>query len=135
MSQENVELIRRGVETLARGDVADALRYVDDCYAPDAEMRSTAGFLVEGPVRGREAIKTFWTTVLEDLDLRLLPEEYIDAGDAVVVVARWIGRGRASGVVVESSSASVWGVRDGQVTYGDVYRTKARALEAAGLRE
>ena len=48
--------------------------------------------------------------------------EYIDAGDHVVCVTRWTGRGKASGAVVDV--AQVEGFADRQ-----------KALEAIGLQE
>jgi ketosteroid isomerase-like protein len=55
MSQENVELVRRGYEALARGDF-DALFQVLD---PDVEMRDAANF----PKRAcTKAIGGCWTS-------------------------------------------------------------------------
>jgi ketosteroid isomerase-like protein len=49
MSQENVDLVRRGYEALARGDF-DALFQVLD---PDVEIRDAANFPEAGVYRGR----------------------------------------------------------------------------------
>jgi len=65
----------------------------------------------------------------------LRAEAHIDAGDAVVVVARQIARGRASGAEVANRLVYVCGFRGEKVTYFDAYRTKAEAVEAVGLRE
>ena len=62
-------------------------------------------------------------------------DEYIAAGDAVVVVAHQFARGVESGAEVTNRLVEVFGVRDGMVTYLDAYRTKREALEAVGLRE
>jgi hypothetical protein len=42
---------------------------------------------------------------------------------------------KASGAEITNRFVTVWGVRQGKVTYLDAYRTKAEALEAVGLRE
>jgi ketosteroid isomerase-like protein len=134
MSQENVQLVRRALETVNRGGLEGIIKFIDEAAAPDAEL-TTPGLPDAGPVRGREASKDWWRTLLRELDLRIEAEEYIDAGDAVVVVARWIARGRASGAEVTDRWFSVWGIRRLQVTHVTAYRTKVAALEAAGLRE
>jgi ketosteroid isomerase-like protein len=62
-------------------------------------------------------------------------ERIIDAGDRVVVVAKWEGRGKASGIPLAEHAGSVWTISDGKVTRIVNYRDPAEALEAAGLRE
>jgi ketosteroid isomerase-like protein len=62
-------------------------------------------------------------------------EEIIDAGDQVVVVAHHQGRGRASGVDVDTRFYEVYTLREGKVWRVDEYTERAEALEAAGLRE
>ncbi len=58
----------------------------------------------------------------------------IDAGDKVLALVRVSGRGKASGVEVETHTWNVWTFRDGkpvEMTYfGD---DRAAAFEAAGL--
>ena len=44
----------------------------------------------------------------------LEPQEYIEAGDQVVVIARLVGRGKASGVEVTRTWAYVWTLRAGR---------------------
>ena len=67
--------------------------------------------------------------------MRLEADEFVDAGDSVVVVFRQIARGRASGAGVTNRFAFVYGFRQGKIDYVDGYRTKREALEAVGLRE
>jgi ketosteroid isomerase-like protein len=62
-------------------------------------------------------------------------EEFIDAGEAVVVPVRMSGLGRASGAKLELRLAHLWVLRNGKVIRGEVYRTTEEALEAAGVRE
>jgi ketosteroid isomerase-like protein len=63
-------------------------------------------------------------------------EEFIDAGDCVVVRVRQGAQGNRSGALVEM--APYWQVcrlRDAQAVRVEVYRDEADALEAVGLRE
>jgi ketosteroid isomerase-like protein len=74
----------------------------------------------------------------EDLEAweerRLEPEEFIDAGDDVVVLLHEYRRGRGSGVELESDTAVVFAVRDGRVIRIQGYMDRDAALEAAGLQ-
>ena len=62
-------------------------------------------------------------------------DEFIDAGDVVVVVARQTGRGRGSGAKITQRIVYSFGFRGGKVTYFEAHRTKRGALDAAGLKE
>ena len=62
-------------------------------------------------------------------------EEFIDRGDYLIVPYRFGGRARHTGLDVEFSFVHLIALRDGKVTRLEVHRTKAEALEAAGLSE
>jgi ketosteroid isomerase-like protein len=68
-------------------------------------------------------------------DLRIEPEQLIDAGEQVVVSMRISGRGKLSGAHVELTLTSVSLLRDGNIVRGRNYSEKAEALEAVGLRK
>lgn len=130
MSAENVEIVRRVYA--ARGDPEAVLAY----YDPDVEFdasRFAFGRLVGGAgvYRGHEGLRQFfreyysaWSQI-EDAY-----EELIDAGESVVTVVRARGRGRRSGVEVETSSAAVWTIRDGKVVRVEWFSDRDEALEA-----
>jgi ketosteroid isomerase-like protein len=74
------------------------------------------------------------TEVFEDY--RPEVESFLDAGDKVVTLAIEQGRGRGSGVEVESRrTAHVWTIRDGTAIRLDLYLDRKRALKAVGLEE
>ena len=62
-------------------------------------------------------------------------EEFIDAGDRVLVTEHHRGRGRGSGIEVDTRLYSVYTVCDGKVVRMDQFTDRPEALEAAGLRE
>ena len=62
-------------------------------------------------------------------------KELIDAGDQVVAVVHETAKMRDSGVALDRDLVQLWTVRDGRGTFLRVFRTKAEALEAAGLAE
>ncbi len=116
MSRENVEIVRRLYDAVARRDTADVLAL----YDPDVEWdftRHPFGDLIGGVVyRGHDGLRSFfgdmhevWENVEWDL------EDLFDAGEHVVVVAKHHGRGRTSGVETEGSAVGVWTVRNGKV--------------------
>jgi len=136
MSQENVDLVRRGYEMYAGGDFESVARL----FSGEAEMPDSGGLGVAGTAAGtaygpegflqanNEALEAFE-------DYRVEAERFIDAGEAVVVAVRISGQGRGSGAKLEMGLAHLWVVRDGKVVRGEVHRTTEEALEAAGLRE
>jgi ketosteroid isomerase-like protein len=52
-----------------------------------------------------------------------------------VVIARLVGRGKASGVTVERTWAYVWTLREQRILRMDGYENRREALEAVGLAD
>jgi ketosteroid isomerase-like protein len=65
----------------------------------------------------------------------LVAERFIDAGDQVVVIGDWRGRGRASGVVTNWRHGAVLTLRDGKAVSVVSYPDPADALQAVGRSE
>jgi hypothetical protein len=58
------------------------------------------------------------------------------AGNRVVAIGRWVGKGSGSGVEVIQPIADVFTLNGGRVVRCEIgYSDRAEALEAAGLRE
>ena len=66
---------------------------------------------------------------------RFEAERFIDAGERVIVLIRVVAEGGSSGIATERETAHLWTVRDGRLTSIQIYRDRAEALEAEGLRE
>ena len=64
---------------------------------------------------------------------RVEPEDFLASGDHGVVLCRYTGRVRGSGVVTHG--AHLWTFREGKAIRLEVFSSRERALEAAGLRE
>jgi ketosteroid isomerase-like protein len=125
MPRGNVEIAKGLLEACSRGELDLALADAD----PEIVWNPTQ----EGETRGVEAVRATmerWETAFEDLSVT--SEETIDAGDRVVVKTHISGRGRGSGVDVDTRSYMVWTIRDGKVTRMDEFTDRADALEAAG---
>jgi ketosteroid isomerase-like protein len=129
MSHENVELIRAIYEDWLRGELAL------DRFDPEITMVESETIPGATSARGIDAVRRY----LESFgnywaEIRFEPQEYIDAGDKVVVVARLTGRGKSSGVEVQRTWAYVWTVRAERALRMEAYAERAEALQAAGLR-
>jgi len=134
MSEENVEIVRRAVKLIRPFDenfrgsrvgtnLLDPALEVYDHDSPDlGVLRGHAGFLR-------------WIDDWDAMEWTLDPEEFIDAGERVVVLARLSARGRASGVSLVRRDGMVWTVRNGKAVRLDYFNNPGEALEAAGLSE
>ena len=60
-------------------------------------------------------------------------EQYIDAGDQVVVFVHEVARGLESGVEVETDTAVVFRLENERIVQARGYMDRAEALEAAGV--
>jgi ketosteroid isomerase-like protein len=131
MSQDNVELVRGIYEGWARGDWAVG----GDAISPDFEWRQLRSAVEPGAHTGAgvgEAMRRIFD-IWEDFAVEA--EEYIDAGDCVVVVARSHGVARGSRIELDQRFAFVWTVRDGRLIRNEIYKDRAEALKAVGLEE
>jgi ketosteroid isomerase-like protein len=69
--------------------------------------------------------------IYEDFMIQI--EEILDAGDDVLVLARYTASGRGSGVPLEGEHGYVWTVRDGQAVRFQWFQSHREAYEAAGV--
>jgi len=127
VSEENVEIVRRGYEAYMRRDWSGAMQY----FAEDAEWHPYLGQIGGGVKRGRQAIERMLRDIDVDLDLIVEAEEFVDLGDDVLVPVRARGTGRESGASVDARWCQVWSVRDGAVVKVAAYPDREAALQAA----
>ena len=135
MSQENVDLLRRGYEAFGAGD----LDYVLDQLDPDVDWYpAIAPILGVETLRGRDAVRRFFRRDLfEGFDqFRAEPLSFEDlGGDFVLVMVRYTGRGESSGIEMDQTFATLYELRGGKTVTMRDYPTRTEALEAAGLSE
>ena len=134
MSQENVELVERVWAEFVRWAFPDDMFTTDATWhvaADEPEGGSSAGPIV-GTTEIRRMLASFWETVEAPW---VQADEFLDAGDSVVVRWRGGGTGRASGIAVEWEETHVYVVRAGKVAEIREYRGLDEALEAVGLSE
>jgi ketosteroid isomerase-like protein len=134
MSQENVEIVRSAQEAFLAGDIEAALDILD----PQIEWHATVGGIDEGRIsRGRDEVVQAFADYFEVWErIEMSAERYIDAGpEDVVVFHREVAKGRGSGVVVESESATIQTVSSGKIVRVRSYLDRQQALVEAGLSE
>ena len=129
MSQDNVEIMRRGFEHfLATGEIrahADLVWDVSRLGWPDQQIYAGA--------EGENQFMAEWADAWDDWEMEA--ENYLDAGERVVVIVNQRGRSKATGIPVDMRFAQVWSFRDGQAIRMQMYASVDEALEAVGLSE
>jgi uncharacterized protein len=128
MSEQNVEVARTNIGTFFEtGEPAW------ETLAADVEIHDHD--IMDGSeYRGHDGFRQWvadWAGAWSSFSAEV--EEYIDAGDRVVVVMRMRATGASSGIEIDRQDASVNLVRDGQIVRIDYFNNRADALAAAGL--
>jgi ketosteroid isomerase-like protein len=129
MSRENVDLVRRGVES-----VHAFWAMLDDYVIWD--LRAWPTLDLDSVYVGRDAVieasRHYWGT-WDDYSVEA--KEIVDAGQSVVVIIHERGRGKSSSAPVEKEHPQLWTFRSGRIIRWDSFVSRADALEAAGLSE
>jgi ketosteroid isomerase-like protein len=132
MSQVNVELVQAAFEAYFRGDepaiLALAASDVIVTQPPDQpDLYDYHGH------DGLLAAMAEWVGEWDDYSIEVLRVR--DVGDYVLVDTRQRGRGKGSGVPVESEVPFVFTVRQGKIVRWQMFRSEREALQAVGLGE
>jgi ketosteroid isomerase-like protein len=135
MSQENVEVVRLVTDVMDAEGFEAALPIFLEASHPDVEWREDPAWPGSATYRGIEQVRQVILDRMATLDFDQQTEDLIDVDDRVVVLVRWVGRGKASGAQGEISMAMVWTVREQAITRIEFFLDRAQALEAVGLRE
>ena len=132
MSRENVEIVRRGIETWNQRDPRPALA----SWRLDGEIDwSRSDGPLKGVYRGHAELQTFWDAFWSTFEeVQLEAHAFIEAGSEVVVPNTAHFRGR-EGIEVIARSTFVYSLENGQITRLRMFQERAEALEAAGLSQ
>jgi ketosteroid isomerase-like protein len=145
MSQQNVELVRAlqptgGVDLVeiysgdAGGPVEEMAALLDPSFECAFIANEASGFTTLA-FHGADGLVAGWREWLSPWEsYRIDAEEFIDAGDGVVVLARVHARTRRGGVEMEHAPGAVWTVEDGRIRRIEFYLERSQALAAAGVR-
>jgi ketosteroid isomerase-like protein len=132
MSQENVAVVQaafaaymRDDEVAGRALIEPDVRISTRPDQPDArELHGFAGI--------RQA-SSEWTDAWAEHTIEAV--EFLDAGDCVLMRTREVGRGRTSGIPMQTGSTFVFTLSNGKVARIQIFGSHAEALKAVGLAE
>jgi ketosteroid isomerase-like protein len=136
MSEENVEVVRKMAEAfneagwqgiVDKGLLHPEIEYHDDRRWPEARSAFGTSEVLE---RFDEIMEVLGKEAAVDVEQLVDP-----GGDRVVIIFRFTGEARASGIHHDYRWGYVCRVREGQIDYIQAYLEPERALEAAGLRD
>lgn len=132
MAEQDVESLRKVYTEWSEGN----FQPVTDVYGTDLdwgwsdEFPDLGGVAHETAARSERLVR--WLSSWERW--RVEPEDFIVSGDHVVVLCRYTGRGKGSGVDVDTQGAHVWTFREGKAIRLEIFSSPERALAAAGLK-
>ena len=129
MSQENVRRTGDFIAAYNRRDFDAAMQHFDpeiDWVLPEHQSSDSC--------RGPEEIRRFWLGLDETFEeLRLDPQEFVDAGERVAVRLRFYGRGRGSGAELDTEMYhQVTTFEDGTMVRIEYFDAWDEALRAVG---
>jgi uncharacterized protein len=129
MSEENVQIVRNAVERFqATGEMSPGMTVEDVAWHdppdfPDAQVHIG----IDGVVNALGV----WADAWDDWQIEI--DEFVDAGERVLVRGKQRGRGKETGVLVEQPLCLVYLMRDGKAVEVRAFFDEGQALEAAGL--
>ena len=129
MSQEDVKIVHAAIEALNRGDLDAVLKDA----APDLVFDLSRSV---GPFQGVYRLDEVRGVLGEFTGLwkssRIEPDEFIDAGEHIVVPWTFHGAGR-DGIEVQAHTTWVFTMRNGSIKRLCMYQERNEALAAANL--
>jgi ketosteroid isomerase-like protein len=128
LSAENVQVLRDAYAAFVRQDIDAVMAALDEDIEWTTPMILPSG----GTYRGHEGVGALFGGLAEAwLELNVEPEEFIDAGDTIVVVVRERATG-AGGGQTDTKAVHIWRMRDGKATSFVEYMDTARMHQTLG---
>jgi uncharacterized protein len=127
VSSDNVQTLRSAYEAFARQDIPSVMA----AFHEDIDWHGPDSVPWGGDYHGHDGVGRFFGQLGQYWnELSVEPEEFIDAGETIIVLIRVIGTG--DGGSNESQSLHLWRMRDGKAASFAEYPDTARALQATG---
>lgn len=128
MTEDNVELVRAGLEAFSEGGVEALLAFIH----PEFEMTTPANLAAEPDTyRGHEGIRRYFGSFYDAMDeIRFEPGELISVAEGVIVPMTLRARGRTTAIETEQKLVTTWWLRDGKAIRVEVHATLEEALAA-----
>ncbi len=133
MWQENAEIVRRGIDAFNARDFDRFVAITTDDFV---WVPALPGAVDREPYVGRAGIARYFSEIDQTWEhLTAACDDLRDLDDRVLALGRAIGRGSASGAVVETPLALLAEFRGGQIARLATFASHSEALEAVGLAE
>jgi len=127
VSADDVQVLRSAYDAFARQDLPAVMEAFDDAI----EWRGPDSLPFGGTYNGHEGVGAFFGTLPQYWhELSVEPEEFVDGGETIVVIARI--RGRAAGGAYDERHIHLWRMRGGKALAFTEWSDTARALQVLG---
>ncbi len=126
MSQENVEIFKRGVEAWNRDDFDVWI----DQFDPEVEW-----FALMEVYRGHAGARQAWESFKAEMQLRVRFDDIRDLGESVLALGEMKTMGQTTRLNFTDEVAQLVTYRGGKVVSARDFPSHAEGLEAAGLSE
>lgn len=133
MAPDPIQPLREVYDHWGRGDWSPRFSF----YADDFEWGWSPEFPgLDGVFCDKETPNSRLQAWLDPWELWTCEaEDYVEAGENVVVLARYRGRGKGSGATVDVEGAHVWRIRHGRAVRLEIFADRQTALAATGLAQ
>ena len=129
MAAYEIQAVRRIYDALSQWNVDELAKDVTH----DFELILPETVPWGGTRHGRDGVQTFATVFRDHVEGQWAdPDDFIDAGEVIVVLGRLRGRARATGEEFEEHFAHVWTLSDGMPSRCRSYFDTAPIMAALG---
>jgi uncharacterized protein len=132
MSSANVELVRGIYQAFAAGDVPGVLGRMSPAIVWNEA--DNFPYADRNPYVGPEAVATgvFARCIQEWDGFAVVVEEILDAGETIVVLARYLGVFKATGRTQNTQAVHVWRIVDGKAARFQQYANTLHVAQVMG---
>jgi len=127
----NTDTLKQGYEAFGRGDLDGATEnFADDIRWENPEAPQVPN---NGVTEGRDAVKQLFADLANHWEsFSIVPDEFIESGDTVVVLSHAEAKGKQTGKEVKLPWVHIWSFSDGKATEVQALTDTALAAEALG---
>lgn len=127
----NTDVLKQGYEAFGRGDLEGATEnFAEDVRWENPEAPQLPN---SGVIQGRDTVKQVFAELGDYWEsFSIVPDEFIESGDTVVVLSHSEAKGKDTGKEVKLPWVHVWRFSDGKVTEVQALTDTALAADALG---
>jgi ketosteroid isomerase-like protein len=130
MHQAHVDLLRDFYDALERNDFESAIGLCD----PEVEVYLNPNVVAALPPKGHKEVASYLRGWFDSWDKYAPhPQEFVQAGEQVVVYVQLVARGKGSRFEITEEMADVFRLEDGKIIQLRLYVDRGVAQASAGL--